>query len=126
MEAFAEYGFNAGIAFQLIDDLLDVEGVTELIGKPAQLDLSRGVPNAAVLATLEADLRGKPQRVPLPKGGQLEEFFSRMTVVRGDERVRRLAAMYAMRAVDALELLPSNDAREFLTRDIQSALFRHK
>lgn len=128
LDAFAEYGFNAGIAFQLIDDLLDVEGITEITGKPAQLDLNRGVPNAAVLATLEADLRGKPQRLQLPKGdaGRVDEVLSRMSQIGGDERVRRLAAMYAMRAVDALQAVPAGDAREWLARDIQSALSRNR
>lgn len=128
LEAFAEYGFNAGITFQLIDDLLDVEGVTEITGKPAQLDLTRGVPNAAVLATLEADVRGRPHSLQLPRAGQaqLDEVLARMSEIRGDERVRRLAAMYARRAVDALQGVPASDARDLLTRDIEIALSRRR
>jgi octaprenyl-diphosphate synthase len=37
-----EYGFNLGIMFQLIDDLLDFTGETETIGKPIGGDLREG------------------------------------------------------------------------------------
>lgn len=125
-EAFAEFGFHSGVAFQLIDDLLDVEGVTEITGKPVQLDLARGVPNAAVLATLEADLRGKPQPVRLPHGTQeqLEAILQRMTEIRADERVRRLATMYATRALDALASVPDSPAKAALITEARAGLER--
>lgn len=125
-ESFAEFGFHAGIAFQLVDDLLDVEGVTEITGKPTQWDLSRGVPNAAVLATLEADLRGKPAALRLPRGAQAEmdALLQRMAETGGDERVRRLARMYAARALEALDQVPASAARAFLAGQVESSLTR--
>jgi geranylgeranyl pyrophosphate synthase len=39
IEAAFEYGKNIGIAFQLIDDLLDFQASSELLGKPAGADL---------------------------------------------------------------------------------------
>jgi octaprenyl-diphosphate synthase len=41
-QALREYGFNLGIAFQLVDDLLDVTGDTEALGKPIGGDLREG------------------------------------------------------------------------------------
>jgi octaprenyl-diphosphate synthase len=41
-EALREYGFNLGIAFQLVDDLLDFTGDTEAVGKPIGSDLREG------------------------------------------------------------------------------------
>jgi octaprenyl-diphosphate synthase len=41
-EALREYGFNLGIAFQLVDDLLDVTGDAEALGKPVGGDLREG------------------------------------------------------------------------------------
>ncbi|MEW6569910.1 MAG: polyprenyl synthetase family protein [Nitrospirota bacterium] len=41
MEALTRYGENVGLAFQIIDDILDIEGTTEEIGKPAGADRSR-------------------------------------------------------------------------------------
>src|SRR4051794_14423895 len=41
-QALREYGFSLGIAFQLIDDLLDVTGSAEALGKPVGSDLREG------------------------------------------------------------------------------------
>jgi octaprenyl-diphosphate synthase len=126
VESFSEFGFHAGVAFQLVDDLLDVEGVTEVTGKPTQWDLSRGVPNAAVLMTLEADLRGKPAAVRLPSGmeRELDAVRERMSQIGGDERVRRLARMYSTRALEALEPVRGTEAGRFLAAQVEAGLTR--
>jgi octaprenyl-diphosphate synthase len=41
-QALREYGFNLGIAFQLVDDLLDYTGDAETVGKPIGSDLREG------------------------------------------------------------------------------------
>jgi octaprenyl-diphosphate synthase len=41
-EALREYGFNLGITFQLVDDLLDFTGDTRAVGKPIGSDLREG------------------------------------------------------------------------------------
>ncbi len=41
-QALREYGFNLGIAFQLVDDLLDFTGDAEALGKPIGGDLREG------------------------------------------------------------------------------------
>jgi octaprenyl-diphosphate synthase len=42
VEALGEYGFKLGIAFQLVDDLLDLTGTVESLGKPVGSDLREG------------------------------------------------------------------------------------
>ena len=44
-----DYGRNVGIAFQLVDDLLDFVSSSELLGKPAAADLKLGLATAPVL-----------------------------------------------------------------------------
>src|SRR5581483_6896320 len=41
-EALREYGFNLGVAFQLVDDLLDFTGDADAVGKPIGSDLREG------------------------------------------------------------------------------------
>ena len=41
-EAFALYGKNLGLAFQMIDDILDITQTSEQLGKPAMLDFVEG------------------------------------------------------------------------------------
>jgi geranylgeranyl pyrophosphate synthase len=48
-EAAYSYGRNVGIAFQLVDDLLDFVSSSEQLGKPAAADLKLGLATAPVL-----------------------------------------------------------------------------
>jgi octaprenyl-diphosphate synthase len=41
-QALQEYGFNLGVAFQLVDDLLDFTGDLKAVGKPVGADLREG------------------------------------------------------------------------------------
>jgi len=41
-QALREYGFNLGMAFQLVDDLLDFTGDAAAVGKPIGSDLREG------------------------------------------------------------------------------------
>src|SRR5213594_1135128 len=42
VEALAEYGMNLGMAFQIIDDLLDFTASESVLGKPVASDLKEG------------------------------------------------------------------------------------
>ena len=41
-EAGEKYGQNLGVAFQIVDDLLDVQGDTAMLGKQTGMDAQRG------------------------------------------------------------------------------------
>src|SRR5207344_2930093 len=53
--ALREYGFNLGIAFQLVDDLLDVTGDAEALGKPIGGDLREGKMTLQLIHLLQQD-----------------------------------------------------------------------
>lgn len=55
VQALRQYGEAFGIAFQLIDDLLDYTQSSETLGKPALNDLKQGLANAPILLALESD-----------------------------------------------------------------------
>lgn len=51
--ALAKYGRAVGLAFQIADDILDIEGDTELLGKTTGADLARGKVTYPAAAGLE-------------------------------------------------------------------------
>ena len=54
-EALAEYGRSAGLAFQLVDDLLDFTASPEKLGKPVLSDLKEGKVTLPLIFALEAE-----------------------------------------------------------------------
>jgi geranylgeranyl pyrophosphate synthase len=54
-----EFGKNFGMAFQLIDDLLDVTATDDDLGKPATADLKLGLSTAPVLFASQQVLLSK-------------------------------------------------------------------
>ena len=53
VEQAFQYGRNIGIAFQLVDDLLDFIVSADQLGKPAAADLKLGLATAPVLFAAE-------------------------------------------------------------------------
>ena len=51
--AMGEYGRNLGLAFQIVDDVLDLTATEEVLGKPVASDLREGKATLAVIHTLE-------------------------------------------------------------------------
>ena len=61
-QALREYGFNLGIAFQLVDDLLDFTGDAEALGKPIGSDLREGKVTLPLIHLLRAARRRRRRR----------------------------------------------------------------
>ncbi len=55
VDALTEYGRSFGLAFQLVDDVLDLVSTDEALGKPAGHDITEGVYNLPVLRALQTD-----------------------------------------------------------------------
>jgi geranylgeranyl diphosphate synthase type II len=56
-EAMGRYGVEIGLAFQIVDDILDVEGASADLGKTAGKDAAAGKPTYPALYGLEASRR---------------------------------------------------------------------
>jgi octaprenyl-diphosphate synthase len=52
-EQLGSYGYNLGMAFQIVDDVLDLTASEEVLGKPVGSDLREGKTTLAVIAALE-------------------------------------------------------------------------
>lgn len=109
------YGRHIGLAFQIVDDILDFTGSSDALGKPAGSDLKSGNLTAPALYALEE----KPYLEKLierefAQEGDLEQALSLIEDSRGIERSRELAAHHAHTAVQHLTELPPSKSREAL------------
>jgi octaprenyl-diphosphate synthase len=59
-QALREYGFNLGIAFQIVDDLLDFTGDSAAVGKPIASDLREGKVTLPLIHMLRHAEDGRP------------------------------------------------------------------
>jgi octaprenyl-diphosphate synthase len=62
-QALREYGFNLGIAFQLVDDLLDYTGDAQAVGKPLGSDLREGKVTLPLIHLLKQPNDGNGARI---------------------------------------------------------------
>lgn len=58
-----QYGRNLGMAFQIIDDVLDYAGTEEVIGKPAGNDLRQGLVTLPLIYALQHEHNGHAERI---------------------------------------------------------------
>lgn len=113
-ERLAAYGLNAGLAFQVIDDLLDFIGSPERLGKPVVSDLREGKVTLPLVYALEmtgADGRQKVERVLREKGlrsVKAEEIVRLVQESGAVERTRARAEELATAALRQLEPFPDS------------------
>ncbi|MBO8142779.1 MAG: polyprenyl synthetase family protein [Firmicutes bacterium] len=117
-QALAEYGRNIGMAFQVVDDLLDVSGQAEVVGKPVANDLAAGVLTLPVLYVLRDETVRKRIAGMLNGGTFTREAIEEILgLVRRDgaiEYSRNVAVEFARRAQEELLALPPGDGRDLL------------
>ena len=51
--AAEEFGYHLGLAYQIVDDILDFTGASASLGKPAQADMQLGLATAPILFASE-------------------------------------------------------------------------
>ncbi|MEW6272101.1 MAG: polyprenyl synthetase family protein [Thermodesulfobacteriota bacterium] len=117
-------GYEMGLGFQMVDDLLDVLGPAELIGKPVGSDLREGAPALPIVLGLD---------IPEVRTAFLSELPSAVTVDRAlaalrtspvIARVRELAAERIRSASTQIGLLPPSPFRSALADLAEDLLAR--
>ena len=130
--ALFNYGFNLGVCFQLIDDLLDFTSSTEVLGKPALSDLKEGkltLPLLIALPRATACERETIARIASIKsfdGIDPMEIVGIVTRYSALDETRAIARDYALRARAALEVFPDSDAKETLDLALDFVLERDR
>ncbi|KAJ3576823.1 hypothetical protein NP233_g158 [Leucocoprinus birnbaumii] len=119
------YGRNLGIAFQLVDDVLDYESASATLGKPGNADLQLGLATAPALYAWEEfpemgemigrkfESKGDVDKASAPS---VIALWARNLVHQSSaiSRTKQLAQAYADEAKAVLQELPHSEARDAL------------
>jgi len=116
-EALRRFGDHLGIAFQLIDDVLDYQGDSSKMGKNLGDDLAEGKPTLPLIYCIregsarQADL---VRQAIVQGGGELAAICQAVEDCGALNYTQQLAEQHAAKALDCLDALPANDCREAL------------
>ena len=119
-EALWDYGLNIGMAFQIVDDLLDFTGDEEALGKPIGGDLREGkmtLPIIHLLARSDADTAALIRKIVLERTVTVEEWRDLRAMLahtRSIDYARTTAVEYVERAKKALYVFPASASRDAL------------
>ncbi|MGZ3417583.1 MAG: polyprenyl synthetase family protein [Polyangiales bacterium] len=120
--ALGAYGAHVGVAFQIVDDLLDLVGDAKTTGKSVLADVKEGKPTLPLLRAVARDPaileRVKRLRAAAMEGevdeSQASELATAIVASGACDDARARAAAESSRALLALEAVPKGPARDAL------------
>ncbi len=117
-QALDAYGFNFGIAYQLIDDALDYSADTATMGKNVGDDLAEGKPTLPLIYLLQhgTDAQIQLVREAIRQGSldHLDAIQQALSESKAIAYTRKLAQQYANKAIAALQVLPESTYKQSL------------
>lgn len=121
IQALGEYGLNLGIAFQIVDDVLDIVGDPQNVGKTTGIDLREGNMTLPMILAREDDKEvAKQIRSVFAEKTPSEEQISRtLKMVReagGVKKALEIARGYANGATEYLEHIPDSNYHASLVK----------
>ncbi len=118
--ALANYGMHLGTAFQLIDDVLDLSGDAEAIGKNLGDDIAEGKPTLPLIITMQLGTEAQKQCVKnaIQQGGieHLTDVIAAVKATNALDVVKKIAEQEAESAISAIKDLPENIYKESLIK----------
>jgi len=119
-ESLAQYGHDLGMAFQIVDDVLDLTASEEVLGKPVASDLREGKVTMAVIHALgrctpaERDAIATVMRARAFDGVTHRQILDILNRYGSLEAAHERAAQYATLARNALAGFPDSEAKRAL------------
>ncbi|TRU29140.1 MAG: solanesyl diphosphate synthase [Microcystis aeruginosa Ma_MB_S_20031200_S102] len=119
------YGRNLGLAFQIVDDILDFTSPTEVLGKPSGSDLISGNITAPALFALEENsyIEVLLER-EFSQEGDIEKALDLIHSSQGIPRSKELANQYGQSALKHLDCLASSPSKDVLIELVDYVLSR--
>ncbi len=135
IQALAQYGKNFGIAFQIVDDLLDYTSSQAEMGKPVFDDLRNGLLNAPILLALESDALTLAEREDFRQRIQaifkeapdeaVQSVHGYLEKTQAIAKTQALTEQYIQQALDALAFVPDGREKQALI-DIARYVIRRR
>jgi octaprenyl-diphosphate synthase len=127
-QALALYGRYLGLAFQLVDDLLDYEGDAKAMGKNVGDDLAQGKPTLPLIQAMAAGTPDQTRLVrrAIRKGGldHLDEVLAIVKSTGALDYTRQKAEEMAAKALAELDHLPPSPYRDSMAELARLAVER--
>jgi geranylgeranyl pyrophosphate synthase len=122
IEILREYGYNLGIAFQVVDDILDFTGTEKEMGKPIGSDLVQGTLTLPAMLLLESYLADNPVKElfnnpDMPEREKQKAVKQAIELARTPSIVKqcyKVASEYCAKACSRLKLLPDSPSHQAL------------
>jgi heptaprenyl diphosphate synthase len=110
-------GYDMGMAFQIIDDILDYTGNADAVRKPVGNDLRAGLATLPLILALRrddgrlAEMLGTPERF---RSVDVPAAVAAVVELGGIDGARSLARRYTERALAEIALLPAGEPRAMM------------
>jgi len=114
----SKYGHCLGIAFQIVDDILDITANPKILGKPVGGDIRQGIITLPMIYALKDSAEADRLRVLLASSSKTEEEVNEaVNLIResgGIDKSRKIVELYLEKAVKNLDELPQIPAQNAL------------
>ena len=120
IQALKGYAYNVGMAFQIVDDILDLDATSQEVGKPVGNDLAQGIMTLPAIIAMER----RPDDNPIPylfrspgdekRLSQALEFIQDPSIIEAAYGVAQEFSHKALECLSALERNPSRASLELL------------
>jgi len=117
VKVLKEYGHNLGIAFQIVDDIMDFIGTEEEMGKPVGSDLAQGTLTLPAMLLLERYREDNPVKELFQNRDKRKNIKLAIELVCSSSIVQecyQFASDYCAKACRNLNQLPDNASRQSL------------
>lgn len=129
VEALGNYGYDLGIAFQIVDDVLDFTGSANVLGKPAGNDLREGTITLPLIYAIDTtnssflrEIAGQPDL----STDEVQQALRDVEHADGSRRAMDDAFAYMHRAITHLQAFPDQNARQALMDIAHFVIARQK
>jgi len=128
VQMLKDYGHNLGLAFQIVDDILDLQGDEGTLGKPAGSDLPQGTLTLPAILYLEQHPSSEnPIQRAWENGRRPEDLRLAADAVRISQSLAEahaIAGQFGQKALEALGAFPDTPPKRALASLVEYSLSR--